>query len=146
MMGDRTKAWLIAMLSAESAITSLFTKGSKSVLAAGQSYPSDEGVYVHIISELPAEFRGFNKTTVRIYGVRVGEQQCYDVLSAVFDTVYKPPGSPGVWGVLPSTVSLVVKATTEPVMTIAPEKIGDDNSYSGVLQFEVIGRDRNRPL
>lgn len=145
MMGDRTKAWLISLLSADATLIAMFTAGSKSVLAAGQDYPSDEGAYVQIVTQTPAANRGFQRTDVRIYGVIVGEQQCWSVLGAISRAVHKPAGSPGAWGVLPSTVGLVVKSSTEPQVVIAPEQIGNDNSYSGVLAFTVIGRDIASP-
>lgn len=145
MMGDRTKAWLISLLSAETALTSLLTSGAKSVLSAGQDYPSDEGVYVQIVTDVPASFRGFARADVRIYAVKSGDQGCWNLINAISDSVYKPPGSPGAWGVLPSTVGLAVKATTEPQVVIAPEKIGVDGTYSGVLSFTVTGRDLARP-
>lgn len=145
MMGDRTKAWLISLLSADATLIAMFTAGSKSVLAASQDYPSDEGAYVQIVTQTPAANRGFQRTDVRIYGVIVGEQQCWNALGAISRAVHKPAGSPGVWGVLPSTVGLVVKSSTEPQVVIAPEQIGNDNSYSGVLAFTVIGRDIASP-
>lgn len=145
MMGDRTKAWLISLLSAHTALTSKFTAGSKSVLSAGQDYPSDEGAYVQIVTQTPAANRGFARVDVRIYAVIVGDQTCWDVLAAIADAVHKPPGSPGAWGVLPSTVGLKVLATTDPQVVIAPEEIGNDRTYSGVLAFTVIGRDIAAP-
>lgn len=146
MMGDRTKAWLISLLSARTALTSLFADGSKSVLSAGQDYPSDEGAYVQIVTEVPSANRGFHRTDVRVYAVISGEQECWNVLNAISDGIYpKTPGSPGSWGVLPSTVGLMVKATTEPQVVVAPEQIDNDGTYSGVLAFTVVGRDIARP-
>lgn len=145
MMGDRTKAWLISLLSAETALTSLLTDGSKAVLSAEQNYPSDEGVYIQIVTDVPATFRGFARADVRIYAVKVGEQECWNLINMITDNVYKPPGSPGAWGVLPSTVGLSVKATTEPQVVVAPEQIDINKTYSGVLAFTVIGRDLARP-
>lgn len=145
MMGDRTKVWLNALLSATQAITSQLTKGNKSVLGAGQQYPSDEGVYIQIVNDSIVQ-RGFAKATVRIIVVKIDEQPCYDLISAVSDAIYSQGGSPGRWPVLPSLYSLKVKDITDPVLVVAPEQIGEDRSYSGVLQFDVIGRDIARPL
>jgi len=142
---DKVKTWLIALLSGVSAVTSLFEEGEDAVVSGGQDFPSDEGVYVRVLSSAPTEARGFESVDVRIAVIRDGEDGCYEACQAVRDAISLPSGSLSRPSLSPSSSGLSLQYVSPVTVQSAPEAVGQGTMYVAVLSVKVIGRGVDDP-
>lgn len=145
MTADKVKTWLLALLSANTTVTDLYDEGADAITSSGQDFPSDEGVYVRILSSAPADVRGFESVDVRIAVVRDGESGCYEAIDAVRNAIWLPAGSLGRPALLPSASGLSLRFLSPVTVQSAPEPVGQSQFYGAVLSVKVIGRDVNAP-
>lgn len=146
MTANKVKQWIIALLSADASVTANFEDGAGSVVSSNQDFPSDPGVYVKISGSAPSEARGFEAVDVQACVVVDGsESDCYDAVEDVRNAVYRPAGTPGVFGVDPSSVGLSVRSVSAVTLQVTPEAAGSDRSYISFVTFKVVGRDDSSP-
>lgn len=145
MTAQKVKEWIMALLEADVSVTGNFENGSEDIRSGSDSIPSDEGVYVRVISSAPTEARGFESVDVRIMVVKIGEGNCYNATLDVQNALHRPAGTPGAFGVDPSAHTLSVRLVSPASLQSAPEPIGSDNSYGAVLSIRVVGRADGSP-
>lgn len=145
MTAQKVKEWIIALLEADSAVIGNFENGSDDIKTGNDTIPSDEGVYVRVLTSAPTEARGFESVDVRIMVVKLGETECYAAALDVQNALNQNPGCPTSFGIQPSSSDLSVRKVSRVTLQSAPEPIGNDNSYGAVLSIQVVGRSGSSP-
>lgn len=134
MTYDKVLVWLIAVLSADTALTTLIG-GAKNVGRYEDDMPSTTGVYVRIPEQSRDErFAQTVDVMVNVYS-SVSEADCATILDRVATLLAQEPGEPKTWTPTPASKGLFLYwLRTSSVTT--PERDGEpEDGHSATLKL-----------
>lgn len=129
--------WLVAELSASTALTSQFVDGANAVLMGNEEVPSKPGVYVSANSAARNGSR-FSTVVATITVVALDEPTCFAASDAVHRAIQVEGGRPHAFAVSPASKNLKLRYCRRTAEK-APEKVGpNDPVVSMTLAYELV--------